>query len=92
MVVGARRGQSSLIVVDLAYPMRWYEKVYRKGLAQVGGLFILDLVEELDDRRLVYWRAGRVLAVVFAYALLLPNRNVAVGSWIGRTCPGNTVS
>jgi len=58
-VVGARRGQPFSIVVDLANPMRWYAEVYRQGLAKVQSHFILDLVEELKDGRLLLLACGQ---------------------------------
>jgi hypothetical protein len=50
-VMGARREQSSFIEIDLAYPMHWYEQVYRRGLASVSGCFILEMIEELDKKK-----------------------------------------
>lgn len=69
--MGARREQASFIEIDLAYPMHWYEQVYRRGLASVSGCFILDVVEELDKKRLILLavRQGRGCSLRLSYAL-----------------------
>lgn len=76
---GARRQQTSCIVIDLASPMRWHEEIYRRRLAIASGNFVFEIFDELEDRALVVQvgRQGRGCSLVLAHALAKPLR----GNW-----------
>jgi hypothetical protein len=69
--MGARREQTSFIEIDLAHPMHWYEQAYRRELASVSGCFILNVIEELDKKRLILLvaRQGRGYSLRLSYTL-----------------------
>ena len=78
-VLGKRCGPTSFFVIDLAHPMGWFEKVYRRGLAGASGCFVFESVEELRDGSLVVLaaRQGRGCSLRLAYAVARQGR----GSW-----------
>lgn len=78
-VFGARRRQTSCIVIDLASPMRWHEEIYRRGLAVASGSFVFEIFDELEDKALVVLvgRQGRGCSLVIEHALARPWR----GTW-----------
>lgn len=40
--------------VIAAVPIRWYTKIYKRGLAIVDGCFVLDIISETDDEIIVW--------------------------------------
>jgi len=82
-VLGMRRGDFSVFVIDLAHPLRWHEEVYRRGLAGASGHFVFEAVAETEGGGLVVLcaRQGAGCSLRLAYAVAHPER----GSWrLGR--------
>ncbi len=82
-VWGARRRSSSFIVVQLASPMGWKEKVYDRGLSSASAHFVLDIVNELPDGSLVVIAAkqSRGGTLTLAYARACEVRGQWLLSW-----------
>ena len=84
-VLGFRRGRSSLVVIDLAHPLRWHEEVYCRGLSCASGCFVFEAREELAAGALIVLAAqqGRGCSLRLAYALARKERGCWRLEWGG---------
>jgi|SRR5688500_11063631 len=79
-VVGLRVREASAIFLYLASPMRWFDEVYRKGLACVSGSIVLQIEKDLEDGSLIVLavKQARGCTLKLVYGLVHKQRH----SWI----------
>jgi hypothetical protein len=82
---GMRRKKFSYLQMWLASPLRWFDDIYRKGLAVMSGCFVFEVVRQVDDGSLVViaGKQGRECSVNLAYAVARQQRGAWALDWKG---------